>query len=388
MMINDKIKKILLNPIFAFLVILSYAKPAPEITGSFDIVFDLIRGSFFIIIIVCCICFKHKINNITKCLIGLQTIYLFFTFFNDGDLNSGFNQFFSNTGLMLYYDYMFKQNKTKAVINFMLPLTTMAVLTSFTMFIYYPKGLYTVSYARFNETSNYLWGFDNSSVFKFIPAMLFIGYYSFIKNKRKVYLICSICMLFYTMSFIYVKSYTAAVFTLFIFVSYLYLLLKKRGFKIINYKSVIIGVFIIFILLVFFNDHFVSLLEYTKRIDKYYSVKARFIFWDRIIDIFKSNPFIGYGFEDKTITLYKLKIDHPHNIFLDIIYRGGIIGIIESTYLLINVMKNKYKPSLFYGFSIVVFSAILLISQMDFYSELSLFYVSMIACILYSIDNR
>ena len=382
---NKKIENIISNPIISFLIILPYIKPASELTGSLDIIFDIGKLVFFPIIICAYIIESPKMKNkLSVYVIIIQIIYLISTIASSGDLKSAITQSFSNIGCAMYFESLITINYHIALKRITFPLVLFAIITSITMFVAYPNGLYAVRPKATGrvETSNYFWGFDNSSVFKFIPAMLSLGLYSFDKNKKKTYYFSILTMSFISLSFLRVDSITAYCFCFFITVFYIIIVIKKKSaLFIINYKNSIIVILVVFVLLALFNDKLDVLYKFASEHDKYYSIKARFIFWDKIFELFKKKPILGYGIEEKQLTIEKLRIDHPHNFFMDVIYRSGFMGILAIAsffYKFIKIKFNKRNKYCLYG--AICFIALLMISQMDYYNEQYLFYSTLILC--------
>lgn len=383
-MYKNKLKSFITHPLISFLILLPYVKPAPNLTGSFDIVFDLIKLVFFPVIVWGYIKYANKKPRLSLVVAFLQIIFLVSTVISSGDIKSAITQSMSTISCCMYFETLVKINLTLALKRIMMPLVFFAIITSITMFATYPNGLYQVVWKNRIETSNYYWGFDNSSVFKFFPAMLSLSLYAIISKNKKQSLISLLLMIFFTASFFYVGSITASVCCAILTV--IFVLIDKRIIMLnITYRHSIIAIIAIFIALAFLNSKLDFLYQFATEHDKYYSIKARFIFWDRIFAFFKEKPMIGYGIEDKSIILSKLGIDHPHNYFMDVIYRSGVIGCTSvvfflSFYARIKNKKRNYGAILGASYLFLLF----LISQMDFYNEQYLFYPSLLLCYYFS----
>lgn len=383
-MYKNKLKSFITHPLISFLILLPYVKPAPELTGSLDIIFDLIKLVFFPVIVWSYIKYAGKKPRLSLAVAALQLVFLISTLVSQGDIKSALMQFLSIMGCCMYVEVLIKIDCNLALKRIMVPLVIFAIVTSITMFATYPNGLYSVASRTRVETSNYYWGFDNSSVFKFFPAMLSLGLYAIVNKNKKQSLITLLLMVFFAASFFYVGSITASVCCAALTVVYV-LINKKIIILNISYKQSIIAIIVVFILLAFLNNRLIYLYQFAMEYDKYYSIKARFIFWGRIFALFRESPLIGYGIEDKQIIISKLGIDHPHNYFMDLIYRSGVVGIFCAAYFLsffIRIQNKKRNYGELFGASYLFL--ILFISQMDFYNEQFLFYPSLILCYYFS----
>lgn len=378
---KNKLKSFITHPLISFLILLPYVKPAPELTGSFDIVFDLIKLVFFPVIIWGYIKYASKKPRLSLAIAMLQIVFLISTLISHGDIKSALIQSLSVIGCCMYTETLIGVNYSLSLKRIMVPLVLFATITSISMFITYPNGLYAVRYGSYVETSNYYWGFDNSSVFKFLPTMLCLGTYAINSKKRKTKYVAFSLMVFFTLSFFYVESITASVFCAILTIIYSLLSLSSKSIPRIKYKQVIIIAVSVFILLAFFNDKLELLNQFASEHDKYYSLKYRFIFWDRIFNLITAKPLWGYGIEQKAVTISRLGMDHPHNYFMDVIYRAGAFGVIAITNLFALFYRkkvNKKENIELYG--IYYFLVIILVAQMDYYNEQFLFYPSLVVC--------
>ncbi len=361
------------SKIAAFLIILPFIKPASEITKSFDMIFDIWKGIAALLIIVCYAYSQKKINK-PLCFLGLiQVIYFISTLINHGDIKTALVQGVSNIALLLYVDYLFEKNEKNAIRNFCLPAVFMAILTIITMFIFYPNGMYQVS----SEAGNYLWGFDNASSLLFIPTITFLIIYAMYVNKRKTYIKAFLFTLLAFIAFLYVKSLTAFLTILLIIVGFVIIILYRKEIKIFSPKLTIPGLILLFIIVLCFWNKIPLFVNFIKEQGKYFSFKLRIIFWNKELFYFLKSPIIGYGVEYKTVLLNKIGIDHPHNFFMDILYRGGIAGVLSAILFFVSLIKNiKINDSIKSMVNICLF-ALLVAIMLDFYNDIYLIYPQM-----------
>ena len=377
------LNKFLTSKIGAFFIILPFVKPAAELTGKLDVIFDLWKFAAATLILIGCARAFHKANRILYWIMGLQLVFLVATIINHADFKAAVVQVLSVISISVYFEYFMRIDSKKAVSTMMLPLIFMAVLTAITMFVFYPEGMYTVGDEASGhvEHQNYLWGFDNSSIFNFIPGMYLLGLYALIKNRRAKYIKASLILLFISFAFLYMFSISAFMGCFAILLAFVIVVLIKKKIKFITTRNMIILVVALSIILLVLNEKLDFLISLSKLTDKFYSILQRFQIWDQVIVWWKKSPFIGYGIEDKFVIADKLQLDHPHNYFMDVLYRGGLVGIAVVVGIFVKLIKDKWADSHLNAFSAVVLFVILLIAQFDFYNDHYLFYPIMIIAV-------
>lgn len=94
-------------------------------------------------------------------------------------------------------------------------------------------------------------------------------------------------------------------------------------------RTAVTVILALMISLLYLKDNFNILMKIAENTGKFYSIKARFIFWERELEYIIKSPLIGYGIEDKLVLLNKIFIDHPHNYFFDILYRGDLLLLLH-----------------------------------------------------------
>lgn len=372
----SSLNKFLTSKVGAFFIILPFVKPAAELTGDFDVIFDLWKLFAALLIFVGCVKTLHKASHILYWIIGLQVIMLLSTVINVADFKAAIVQVISVICICMYFDYFMRVDSYKAISSIMLPLVFMSILTAISMFVFYPDGMYLVGDESTGDVirQNFLWGFDNSSIFNFIPGMFLLGLHSFLVNKKPTYIKSLIVFLFISLAFLYVFSVSAFLGCFAILFAFVFLYLKKNSIKVFTTRNLIILVIVLSLILLIGNDKLTILIYFSKLTDKFNSLKYRFIIWDSVIYWWKQSPILGYGIEDKMLLTGKINLDHPHNYFMDVLYRAGLLGITTISVVFINLMKGKWKDSHLNAFSAVVIFVLLLIAQFDFYNDHYLFY--------------
>jgi O-antigen ligase len=124
-------------------------------------------------------------------------------------------------------------------------------------------------------------------------------------------------------------------------------------------------------------------MDFATRTGKFYSIKFRFNIWNRTLSWWTKAPLLGYGIESKDLIIQKILLDHPHNYFLDVLYRGGIAGLSCAIWMLSYIIRGRWKNRTIDNFSAVCFFVLFIIAQFDFYNDQYLFY-PLVICIYHS----
>lgn len=362
----------------AFFIILPYIKPASEITGVFNGVFNLWKMVSAGFIFVCCFRKKEKISELPIwCLFLIQVIYFISTCFNLADIKSAMVQLISNISILIYLVWLYNEDEYLAIRNFMYPTLFMALLTVFTMFVFYPDGMYQVSDGNYTEKSNYLWGFDNTSGMLFVSTMFFLAIHSMYVNKKRTYLKTLAVMIIFFAAFLYVDAKTTYLMMFFIIIGYVAIIYYKLRLKSLNPRVIISIIVVLFVFVIFFNSKFIGVWNYLKKIGKYYSIKARFNFFDLEFQYIAKSPLWGCGIEEKLLSAKKLYIDHPHNYFMDLLYHGGIFALVSMGLFFFEMIRGKKIKDSISIMAGCFLATTLIIVMLDFYNEMYLFYPQM-----------
>ena len=358
----------------AIFIILPYIKPAPELTGSLNTIFNLWKFISALIVVVCFIKLRIKFQKSVAYMLLFPVVYFISTLINSAEIGVAFVQMLSNITICMYMMVLYSYNEFLAIRNFTYPTVFMAIVTALTMFVYYPNGMYQVDYGVRVEYSNYLWGFDNTSGILFLSAMFFLIINTMYINKKGKYMSTLFILLMFWGAFFYVGSVTTYIMMLFIIIVYICVIYLKLRMKILNPKIYVGAIVVSFSLVVVYYERFVTLWNYLKSIGKYYSVIMRFIYFDRQFEFIHKSPILGYGIEDKSLLASKIYIDHPHNYFMDLLYRGGIIAAFLAILFFYNMLKGKKNKDSIFIINSSCLLSILITTMLDFYVELYLFY--------------
>ena len=383
------LSKFLKSKLGAFFIILPYIKPASEITGVLNGGFNLWKLLSAGFIFICCCRKKEKVITLPiGYLILIQVIYFASTCINCADIKSAAVQLISNVSILVYLVWLYNESEYLAVRNFTYPTLFMAILTSITMFVFYPNGMYQVVGETYVEKSNYLWGFDNTSGMLFIPTIFFLIVHSMYVNKKETYRKTLAVMMLFFCAFLYVDAKTTFFMILFIMLGYIAVVYYRMSLKIMNPRMVIFIIVTSFFLVMIFNSKFISIWNYLKEIGKYYSIKARFVFFEKELYYISKSPLWGCGIEEKTLTAKKLLIDHPHNYFMDLLYHGGVLAVCALGAFFFELMREKRVKDSISVMVCCCLMAMIVTEMLDFYNEMYLFYPQMAMSYLLLKDRR
>lgn len=231
---------------------------------------------------------------------------------------------------------------------------------------------------------NYFLGLDNYSAFAVLPMIGILMYFDMIvydKIRVKEKVLACLALL----SHVYVKSATAmlalAIFIILLIIGFEW----KQICKHITVRKIVVFLVVLWLLIYFFDIQsvFVSFLTsgFIGKESNYHAItlNSRTIIWQYAINLIRLKPILGYGtLPEQRILDYALYgVDHCHNIFLEILFRTGIIGSVCYFIYLFYPFQASRKRLNKKGYRILFITMIslMIISFMDYYPQLSYVYL-------------
>jgi len=119
---------------------------------------------------------------------------------------------------------------------------------------------------------------------------------------------------------------------------------------------------------------------------------GRTVIWDKIKPLVKQKWLLGNGLETEEVILEKLKpvqAVHAHNLYLDILYKNGLIGfiLIAILFFLLTVYKKKLKDQHVRYFLEAFLGIFMLMCQFEAYSIKFVFFM-LIFLSMYAYENQ
>lgn len=249
-------------------------------------------------------------------------------------------------GLILLSDYGIKKNPKEFLSAFVFVGSIMCTLNALTVFIFRdlggmnPQSVDAAS-GRTLSTNYFFLAEDNATFFWSWPVIVAMWLYYFLYVKKGRYK----TWLYFVTGFVlasYVYTWSVMAMVAFILLAGLLLIYMRKvrkpkkhrisvRTKISKYLNLYRILFIVSLVLEFLlvvgqiSYLFSDLL--TGVFDKGVTLSGRTYIWEQAIYYIKQAPLIGYGYEARTVSIAKLwNFNHTHNMWLEILYRGGIIG--------------------------------------------------------------
>ena len=263
----------------------------------------------------------------------LITIFLFYgwvcfvTIFNQVGLFSFFSQCGSIIALCLLVDMCYRSGEMKVLLKAIIGLLTVYLaINAVTILIFEPQGgIVTDIESITMKKNNYFLGYDNQHVYYFLPYLAMSLFYDR-TYQGKIKLKTIIMHIIVVWSVIACWSVDTVVAVAFF---YTVLLVSKMGIvsKFINSYTIIITNAICFYMLV--NVVMSKKLSVLLQIVLNKSLSfAREAIWTRYLVWVYRSPILGNGYVNTARRYSMAKASHAHNMYLDVFFVAGIVGLI------------------------------------------------------------
>lgn len=293
--------------------------------------------SLFLSIIIFCIYFLNfKFSKFIITLFAIFVMLLISSLFGEyGSVNELFKVYYRIIALSCYLDYGLKKYP-KATLNSLFWVFFTLIFINFYTIVRYPDGLYsTILYS-----TNWFFGYDNTHIFMYIPSLILLF------CTKKVFKPYGI-LLFSIITFCIFLCFSAnSVVAFSIFLIYLIFNYSTCKMKFLNIKTYFFAYIVLFFSFVKFRIQNLFKWFIVDVLHKSLTLSTRIFLWDRVENYIIKHPILGYGQELNTTIIAKFgdpHFTHAHNTFLDVMYKGGLIGLILHLLLIIMPCKNLYK---------------------------------------------
>ena len=233
-------------------------------------------------------------------------------------------------------------NKLKPLLDSWSFLFMILVLVNLLIVLSFPEGLYR---HELDRLPCYLFGHKNACAVRTFSMMAFIILRSVIVYSKLSF--WDWCLVALTgISLVLIGSATSLV--SFVFFVMLLFFMRTRVFtNVINTWIMMLTSIIFTLLFVVFRvqAYFSFLIE--DLMQKSLTLTGRTRIWDGALLAIIRSPWIGWGIENKETAMQKLYLTTPHNTWLDMLYRGGIIlFVLFVTFLIISSINiERYRES-------------------------------------------
>lgn len=290
------------------------------------------------------------------CMIGSTAVNYFIS--GNISLVNAVTTFLCEVGIIIVSDMELARNPKRYLKLFICIGGSFSLLNALTMFVYGNRGGLNPVIERDGRSlsSNYFYlGEDNATFFLVWPVLVLTWIYYFRYQRTKQMLLWSV---FFTAmilaSYLYMWSVTniiGCILTIGLILVYWRRSVKKKQpkpsrFPIskfnLGWGAAIIANYLVVIMQIFlrYSDFIVNVLQ------KSITLGGRTRIWERSLLAIMQQPLIGFGYETRSVTLTKIIFNHTHNIMLEILYRGGLIGMILFIIVLLSLgRKVKHYQS-------------------------------------------
>ncbi len=289
---------------------------------SVDLIFDVLRGTSFLIIVFW-YGIKRKPVSIIIVLAAVWRAFLVYsTYVHEGEVYNCLVMSFSIMSVILLYDVAYKSEKT-TFISAQLFCFELIIYINLLTEILFPEGLYT-EISTIVHTKNWFLGYYNNHSQYFIPALMFawLNWANSGKLFRSILLTAAI----YVSA---VLAWSGGVLLSLACMTLVFLFFKNRT-KILNYYVYWSGHIIFFFSVYIFHIHEWFHWLLVDILGKMGSLTSRIMMWERTLKLIGRSPIIGYGMQNvytRAAELHYAHGVHAHNMLLEQLYQGGVIGL-------------------------------------------------------------
>ena len=356
---------ILVFAFFTFFIPQPYAVPAVVYKLWKYLRFFVSAGAFGFYII-------RYFNRISLRIISVSVFYVWL--FVIEPIFTEHGQFFKMNmivciGFVFLLEYSFSRLRDEIVVRAFILAGLIASIMHFLTFILYANvegGMRSDKIMRIAgravAVTNQNWYFltyDNYSIVYFLPIASLLLYYLY-NYMRRGYVVYWCYVGFVLFMYIYKTAATAMIamllftsLTLYYTVVFSGKSIKTPKLKISHFIVILFGIILTVIAISVIGGGLAT------SIGAYFgkdgSFSGRDKIWEKSVKYIVSSPLIGYGRESEYVVWTKLGQTHCHNIILELLYDGGIIGTI-----LFGIIIYLFRPKQKNTFSTFVFSSALL----------------------------
>lgn len=287
-----------------------------------ELAFDIFRGVSFLIIVLWYVIERKPVSLIVVLLAIWRAFLVYSTFVHKGEVYLSIMESFSIISVILLYDAAYN-NRKLLFLSAQLFCFELAIYINFLTEILFPDGLYT-TVSTIVHTSNWFIGYYNGHSAFFIPALMFAWLYW--ERTRKMLRPLLLTAAIYASA---ILVWSGGVILSLSCMTLVFLFFRNRT-KLLNYYTYwimhiafFVGVYVLHI-----HEWFDWLL--VGILGKLNSLTFRIDLWKRTLKLIAKSLFIGYGVQSsftRAAEVYLAHGVHAHNMLLEQLYQGGLVGL-------------------------------------------------------------
>lgn len=322
--------KMLKNKIVLVFLLFPFFKPrgigemATYVGGvwyGIDTFYTLAKFVSVCIIVLILVCYYRNFNLYILPILLFQIYTIGNDYFHGNNLSSSILSMAVWFVFILMMDLLIKNDTCEEFLGAVSFILFLLVFINLITIIMFPKGLYVDNR---NWTLNWFLGYKNSHIYIQLPYIAFSALY-YLKKENVLPLPFWISQIIVLASPIMCKSSTAA-FVLFLVLFIIFIYNFRKASTRLNVITVFIFFSILSLLFVKyqFQNNFAGLIYVLFKKDATFTNRTEI--WKNSADIFWQNRFWGVGNSCYYSTAVKMLVTQSHNMYLDIVYTGGMIG--------------------------------------------------------------
>lgn len=307
-----------------------------------DLIFDVLRGASFLIIVFWFVVKRKPISIVIVLVAAWRVSLVYSTLIHEGEVYGTIVGSFSILSVMMLYDAAYN-NKQQLFLSAQLFCFELVIYINLLTELLFPDGLYT-DVSTIVHTTNWFIGYYNNHSQFFIPALLFAWLYWAKSGKlfRPILLTTAI----------YVSAvlvWSGGVLLSLACMTLVFLFFKNRT-KLLNYYTYwsIHIVFFVGVYVLHIQDWFDWLL--VGILGKLGSLTFRIDLWGRTLKLIAKSLLVGYGVQSLYTRVAEVHLAHgvhAHNMLLEQLYQGGVIGLALWVIIIIVAGRKLMK----YGYT-------------------------------------
>lgn len=325
-------REILSSPLWLALLFIPFFPPQAlirinvtnQIYGVLRKVAALCVGGMFLL--------RPRISKITALLGAYQAVILLSITINHGRYATWANEAMCIGVLCVLVDMAAEKDGKALIKGLFYSLGLVCTVNLATVFLC-PNGLYKEEF--------YFLGVDNAHPFYILPLLgIAMVYAWYVKHTLAFELFL---LVFFTASIYYTWSVTGVIAATAFIALYLLYRVRENGkvFNICVYFGVIAVMFVLVILLRV-QEHLAFFFE--NILNKSVTFSGRSEVWDSALDYIADKPLLGYGvIAGNGMYGYLNQLPHCHNIFLQVLFEAGVIGLVVYLAVLASLIRPLLK---------------------------------------------